>query len=280
MPESDKPVNSREETMNGRSIRVVLGLLVVATTAAGSAASEPQATAGNLGFQVTLRQSGPFTLPCLGVPDFLAPPTTACIPFTGTGSVRGLGNVAVTDTALFEVGLPVCPGDFAKQLDSAARLRVAGKGEIFFAFAQGARCVAAWWLSEPQEFTITGGTGPFAGASGTGTRERSIVAGAPAIETWTGTIEVPGLVFDVTAPKLHGAGSRTVRAPKGAKSARVTFDVTATDDGDGAVPVSCRPRSGSRFRIGRTTVRCDASDSSGNAAKGAFTVTVKERAVR
>jgi HYR domain len=55
----------------------------------------------------------------------------------------------------------------------------------------------------------------------------------------------------------------------------VTFNVTATDGVDGAVPVSCRPRSGSRFKLGRTTVRCEATDSSGNATKAAVSVTVK-----
>jgi len=68
-----------------------------------------------------------------------------------------------------------------------------------------------------------------------------------------------------------------VRAPKGAKTARVTFKVTARDGVDSAVPVACQPRSGSRFRIGRTTVRCEATDSSGNTGKAAFTVTVKRR---
>jgi HYR domain len=83
--------------------------------------------------------------------------------------------------------------------------------------------------------------------------------------------------LDMTAPKVYGASSKTVRAQKGAKSARVTFEVTATDGMDGAVRVSCLPRSGSRFVIGRTTLRCTATDSSGNTGRAAFTVTVKRR---
>ena len=110
--------------------------------------------------------------------------------------------------------------------------------------------------NEPQELTTTGGTGPFAAASGRGTLERSLAGGA-GTETWTGTLEVPGFEFDLTPPKLIGASAKTVRVPKkGAKSARVTFKVTATDDVDGAVPVSCQPKSGSRFKVGKTTVRC------------------------
>jgi hypothetical protein len=182
----------------------------------------------------------------------------------------------VSYTWLLGVGWPACSGDLAKPLPTAAQLSVAGKGTIDLMFAEGARCLpledgwAGW--EHDQEFTITGGRGLFAAASGTGTRQRSMAEGT---ETWTGTLEVPDFGFDVTAPKLHGAGSKTVRAEKGAKSARVTFKVTATDGIDGAVPVSCRPRSGSRFKIGRTTVRCEAADSSGNAATAAFTVAVK-----
>ena len=43
------------------------------------------------------------------------------------------------------------------------------------------------------------------------------------------------------------------------------------------MPAVCRPKSGSRFKIGKTTVRCEATDSSANVAKASFTVTVKRR---
>ena len=57
----------------------------------------------------------------------------------------------------------------------------------------------------------------------------------------------------------------------------MTFEVTATDDLDGSVAVSCRPKSGSRFKVGKTSVRCEATDWSGNTGRAAFTVTVKRR---
>jgi hypothetical protein len=96
-------------------------------------------------------------------------------------------------------------------------------------------------------------------------------------DTWAGTLTVPGLDFDVTRPLLHGALDRLVRPAKGAKYVRVTYKVTATDEIAGALPASCRPASGSRFPIGRTTVSCSATDTSGNTATGRFTVTVKSR---
>ena len=131
-----------------------------------------------------------------------------------------------------------------------------------------------------QSFTVTGGTGAYAGASGSGTLARSLSQGnipRYGTETWTGTLEVPGLEFDVTRPTLTGATSKKVKAKKGARSARVAFRVTAQDDRDGAVPVSCAPRSGYAFPVGRTRVSCSASDSSANTAKASFTVTVQRR---
>jgi HYR domain len=262
---------------------LVLGLtLVVAATAAAPAASEPQAAAGTLDVQAR------FDLISYGAacPGGVPPEATECRARTGDGFVRGLGNVSVSYTWPLEVGPPTCPAAadeynlarFAKPLATTGRLSVAGKGEITFTLAEGAQCVPLFEPPpyEPQEFTITGGTESFAAASGTGMVERS-VGGGDGTETWTGTLEVPGLEFDVTAPKLNGAGSKTVRARKGAKTARVTFKVMATDDVDGPVPVLCQPKSGSRFKLGRTTVGCEATDSTGNTATAGFTVTVRPR---
>jgi hypothetical protein len=97
------------------------------------------------------------------------------------------------------------------------------------------------------------------------------------VEDWAGSLVVPGVEFDLTPPALKGAVPRTIRAPKGVKRVRVRYAVTARDDVDGRVPVVCKPRSGSRFAIGRTTVTCSATDSSANTATRKFTVTVKRR---
>ena len=94
-------------------------------------------------------------------------------------------------------------------------------------------------------------------------------------EKWIGTLVVPGVEFDLTPPTLSGATSKTVRAPKGAKSVRVTYRVTARDDVDGALAVACQPRSGSRFLVGRTVVTCEAVDASANTRRARFRVPVK-----
>jgi hypothetical protein len=127
-------------------------------------------------------------------------------------------------------------------------------------------------------FTVIGGSGAYAGASGSGTLQHDghlTSFGAAGTDTWTGTLDVPGLAFDVVAPTLSGARGKTVRAPLGNKTIWVRFTVTAQDDVDGSLPVACKPPSGGRFNVGRTRVTCSATDRSGNTTTAKFTVTVR-----
>ena len=268
-----------------RSILVALASLLIAATVTAPAASERGTASGSLDVQATFYVNW-YDAAC---PEDVPPNTTQCYARTGRGFVRGLGSVSATYPWPFAVGPPTCPdyadapynlAGFGKPLATTGQLSVAGKGKVTVTLAEGARCTPLFVGGEPeppneQEFTITGGTGPFAGASGSGKVERW--GGGEPTETWIGTLDVPGLEFDLTAPRLNGADSKTVRAPKGAKAARVTFKVTATDDVDGAVPVLCQPWSGSRFKLGRTTVGCEATDSSGNTGTAGFVVTVRPR---
>jgi len=259
-----------------RRFAVLAGLAaaVAGTLALVDARSSSSLAAGNLNLRGTLRVvSEPAACPP-GAPADAA----GCRARTGKAPVRGLGIASETYTWFYRLGPPTCPSaDVGKPLATTGRLLVAGKGEIRFALADGDRCVEEEPMrNEPQGFTITGGTGVYAGATGSGTVERSISGGFGS-ETWAGTLTLPGQEFDVTPPVLIGARSRTVRAPEGAKHARVTFTVTANDVVDGKVPSTCTPRSGSRFKVGRTSVKCSATDSSANARSASFTVTVKAR---
>lgn len=204
-----------------------------------------------------------------------------CPARTGTGVVRGLGRVSESYAFLVDVMPSSCPGGSVKILSYPARWVVAGKGEIHFALHARPECIGSdIGYNADQQYTVTGGTGMFAGASGTGTADRSLSQtneGAAGRETWTGTLDVPGLEFDLTRPTIAGARARTVLAPRGATRARVTYSVTARDAVDGAVRTTCRPASGSRFKLGRSTVRCSATDTSGNTASAAFVVTVRAR---
>src|SRR3954463_13959448 len=242
----------------------------------GTATSSAALAAGALHLQGALQLiSDPITCP----PE--APPGVAeCRARTGKGLLRGLGRATEIYTWYYRLGPPTCPADLGKPLATTGRLVVEGKGEIRFALADGAECAGQdpieLIMRVPQSFTVTGGTGPYAGASGSGALERNIQFGRRN-ETWTGMLAVPGLEFDVTPPTLTSARSKTVRASRRAKSARVTYKVTASDAVDGQVRVGCKPRSGARFPIGRTFVTCEATDSSGNAAGARFTVRVKRR---
>ena len=250
-------------------------VILVALTAAcagffGDSDSSSSSAAGTLTLQARLRVTS------VGV---ACPPELSsaddCRTRTGSGEVPGLGTMTEKYVWGFRLGPPKCPANLVKPLATTGRLVVAGKGELQFTLADGTECVDLEPVrNRPQDFTITGGTGSYEGASGSGTVQRSL-GGDVGTETWIGTIIAPRVEFDVTPPTLIGATSKTVRAPKGAKSVRVRYKVTANDAVDGAVTASCMPRSGSRFKVGRTLVTCSASDKSANTSTAKFRVTVR-----
>jgi hypothetical protein len=207
------------------------------------------------------------------------PATTECPSRTGAGPAPGLGGASVMYSYLVDLGHPACSAGSVRVLGYPVRFTVAGKGELQIAVAESNDCVSQEaGRSVGQSFMITGGTGTYAGASGSGTVTRALGptdGGAAGTETWTGTLIVPGLEFDVTRPTISGAANKVVRATRGAKTARVVFRVTAQDDRDGALAASCLPRSGSKFHVGRTRVSCSATDTSANTATVVFAVRVR-----
>ena len=78
---------------------------------------------------------------------------------------------------------------------------------------------------------------------------------------------------DTISPVLFLPGGMSVEAtsPEGAT---VTFETTAHDAVDGALPVSCTPASGSQFAVGVSVVTCESTDAAGNNSQGAFSITV------
>jgi HYR domain len=209
-----------------------------------------------------------------------APPgADVCAGRTISGLFPGLGSVTGTYEFLVKTGLP-CGVGLGKALSYPIRIAVASKGDINIAVAEGPCTGEGSIRTQTQSFTVTGGTGIYAGVSGSGTLARVLGMdtgnGRRGQERWTGTITVPGLEFDTTRPTLSGATRMTVKAKKSAKTTRVVFRVTALDDKDGSIPVACTPRSGSRFSIGRTGVSCSANDSSGNAKTASFVVIVRK----
>jgi len=187
--------------------------------------------------------------------------------------VRGLGTVAVT------LDVQIDRSDPAKQCSIwtfGGSLGVERRGAFSLTgSSEGCQPYADDGPGPRILFTVNGGEGRFAGASGGGVLVLTYTrATTPA--HLAGTLTVAGFEFDLTAPRIS-AKSKTVTAPRGARAVPVRYAVSAHDDVDGRVPAACRPPTGSRFRIGRTKVTCTARDSSANAATASFTVTVRRR---
>ena len=72
-------------------------------------------------------------------------------------------------------------------------------------------------------------------------------------------------------PKIFSEGDLYVESQFPTK---VDFTVTAIDDLQGEIPVQCNKISGSEFKIGKTLVRCMATDSQENTGFSSFVVTV------
>ena len=261
--------------------RAVVALLMIVMFGGGSLASEASGhsvAVGSLALQTEINTSSSQIQCPAGTPTNIE-----CFARTGDAVVPGLGAVHDSHSYVEEVAPAGCvppPGADAVRLKpSTVVLTVAGKGSIDLSTG-GTGCLAhtTGTLVATETFTITGGSGVYAGASGGGTLETHssppIGGGA---DIWTGTLIVPGYSFDLTPPTIKGAKNRTVRVPRNVKRVRVKYSVTAVDDVDSDVPVTCRPRSGSRFRVGRARVTCSATDTSANIRKATFTVTVKPR---
>ena len=81
---------------------------------------------------------------------------------------------------------------------------------------------------------------------------------------------------DVTKPIVTVPADQTVEAT-GPNGATVSYAaVTAEDDVDGNVGVTCTKASGTVFALGTTKVTCSAKDAAGNTGDSFFTVTVQD----
>jgi TolB protein len=77
-----------------------------------------------------------------------------------------------------------------------------------------------------------------------------------------------------TTPPVISVPAGITKEATGPTGATVVFDVTATDNVDQNVSVTCSPASGSTFKLGTTTVNCTAEDVAHNVANGSFDVKV------
>jgi uncharacterized repeat protein (TIGR01451 family) len=115
----------------------------------------------------------------------------------------------------------------------------------------------------------------FAFAKGTTTVTCTAANGVLPNATCTFTVTVN----DNQPPVLSGCTNQTINAGAGVCTATATYAPTATDNCDGARPVTCIPASGSTFNQGVTTVTCSASDlntPTPNTGMCMFTITVND----
>lgn len=258
-----------------RSNAVLALTALIALSSVASLSASPTRTMGAL--QLDARISTKYRFGDSFCPAGVQVTVAECVRFVGQSEIPGLGRVTTTY-------VKILPGDDLNCIvvnHDTAVIEVAGKGTITLA-RPGRLCgPPAPATTPPTQFAVTGGTGKYVGAAGSLTFATSVAAISPACQCgsgsdrWTGTLTVPGLEFDTAPPTLAGAVSKTVRVPTKAKGARVRFAIAAQDLADGAVPTACVPRSGSFFSLGRTSVSCSATDSSGNTAAARLTITVK-----
>lgn len=78
---------------------------------------------------------------------------------------------------------------------------------------------------------------------------------------------------DIPPPHLS-LPVQVLAAATSTAGAVVSYQVSALDEHDGPVPVTCAPPSGELFSAGTTTVSCNAQNSVGNVAHGSFPVIV------
>lgn len=253
-------------------VAVVAGLASLAGMAASPVAG---VTAGTLNMNTSLTLASNVGS-CQSFPS-----ATNCDARTDDGPFRGLGEASASFTFPMDWGSGLCPGGFGKALAYPMSLEVAGKGAFNVDVSAATACVVVESTgTQAQAFTVTGGTGVYSGASGSGTLTRALAGPTSdgsrhGYEIWQGTLTVPGLAFDLTPPTFTGATSRTVVAPRNAKRVRVKYAVTATDDVDGPVQATCKPRSGTRFPLGRNRVHCSANDASANTGTASFRIIVR-----
>jgi hypothetical protein len=249
------------------------GILVFLAVQGSLAVRAAFADVGNVGM---LQVSGTFTNKFNYVHCPAGTPATSdCYHEVNVGdAIAGLGNATV-DYMLVQDDF----GSECAHVHALIPVLIVGKGEIDLT-TRSTGCILPAHPEHfpPVEVTVSGGSGLYAGASGSGVLVYAnhvwgLGLGSSTI-AWTGTLNVAGLSFDTTPPQFAGVRPKTVKT-RAARGTRVRYSVSATDATDGAVKTACVPKSGSIFRVGRVTVTCSAVDGSGNTATAHFLINVK-----
>lgn len=147
-------------------------------------------------------------------------------------------------------------------------------GTLFFSACDGVSGCELWQTDGTEADTVqVMDIRP--GTPGSGPSELTNVNGILFFAADDGTIGEELWMLDPSPPVLELPDGRLAEAT-GPDGAAVTYEAKARDNFDGPIVPECIPISGAMFALGTTTVMCTASDSSGNRATQAFTVTVQD----
>ncbi|HET7436400.1 MAG TPA: HYR domain-containing protein [Thermoanaerobaculia bacterium] len=199
--------------------------------------------------------------------------TVQCTPASGSTFALGINNVSCSAT---DAAGNAANGSFTVTVRDTTAPVLTLPSPIVLEATSANGAVATWTASatDVKDGAVTVQCTPPSGSTfALGTNNVSCSATDAAGNSATGSFSVT--VRDTTAPVLT-LPSPIVLEATSANGAVATWTASATDVKDGAVTVQCTPASGSTFALGTNNVSCSATDAAGNAAKGSFTVTVRD----
>jgi len=160
-----------------------ISLAVVALVVALIAVPRQASAESLVPFQATVTEGGFTPTPCSPVPSL-------CIPLTGSGEATHLGKIQESALVVSNLASNPAPGCFTETRDTTF---TAANGDQITMHATGRNCstgpttVTAW-----DSYVVTGGTGRFNGASGSGKDTAMIVVAKSAVVTFSGKLSSPG----------------------------------------------------------------------------------------
>jgi hypothetical protein len=118
---------------------------------------------------------------------------TLCLTGTAQGIATHLGLATLTKTATIQITFTPCDGGGLLSTFTETETLVAANGDTLILSGSGTACAANGHAIGSAELTVTGGTGRFAGASGSLTEslDHNLVTGAELVSL-SGTISSPG----------------------------------------------------------------------------------------